>query len=150
MIGKFKDKIFTVSNEQIYTFNSFTNSVKLSYEEKEVEGSKSKMYIKGASLQDLSLTIDLIAELGVDVEAEINDWKSYAEIGVRDSLYIANKKYGGNWIVIGVSVSDMISDAKTIISATINVDFKEFAGQDNSKSKKVANDKSDASKKLKG
>lgn len=150
MIGKFKDKIFTVSNEQIYTFNSFTNSVKLSYEEKEVEGSKSKMYIKGASLQDLSLTIDLIAELGVDVEAEIGDWKSYAEIGVRDSLYIANKKYGGNWIVIGVSVSDMISDAKTIISATINVDFKEFAGQDNSKSKKVANDKSDASKKLKG
>ncbi len=33
-------------------------------------------------------------------------------------------------------MSDMISDAKTIISATINVDFKEFAGQDNSKSKK--------------
>lgn len=149
MLGKFKDKIFNVSNKSIYTFHSFSNSVKLSYEEKEVEGSKSKMYIKGASLQDLSITIDLIAELGVDVEAEIGDWKSYAESGIRDSLYVANKKYGGTWIVVGVSISDIYSNAKTILSATISVDFKEFAGQDNSKSKKVSNDKSMASTKLK-
>ena len=150
MIGKFKDKIFTVSNDKIYTFNAFSNSAKLSYEEKEVEGSKSKMYIKGASLQDLSLTIDVTTELGVDVEAEINDWKSYAESGARDSLYIANKKYGGTWIVVGVNISDVYNNDKTIISATISVDFKEFAGQDNSKKKKVSNDKSKASKKLKG
>lgn len=149
MLGKFKDKIFKVSNEAIYTFHSFSNSAKLSYEEKEVEGSKSKMYIKGALLQDLSLTIDLISELGIDVEAEIGDWKNYAESGVRDNLYIANKKYGGTWIVVGVSISDIYSNAKTILSATISVDFKEFAGQDNSKSKKVSNDKSTASTKLK-
>ncbi len=150
MIGKFKDKIFTVSNERIYTFNSLTNNAKLSYEEREVEGSKSKMYIKGASLQDLSLTINLVSELGVDVESEINDWKNYAESGARDSLYIANKKYGGTWIVVGVSISDIINNDKSILSATISVDFKEFAGQDTSKSKKVSKDKYKASKKLKG
>ena len=148
MIGKFKDKIFNVS-DKIYTFNNFSNNAKLSFEEQEVEGSKSKIYIKGSSLQDLSLSINLNSELGVDVESEINDWKSYAENGTRDNLYIANKKYGGTWIVTGVSVSDLYNTNKTIISATLNIDFKEFAGEGENKDKKVANDKSNASDKLK-
>lgn len=150
MLGKFKNKIFKVSNDKIYTFNNFTNSAKLNYEEKEVEGSKSKIYIKGSNLQDLTISIDLNAELGVNVGDEINDWKSYAESGARDSLYIASKKYGSTWIVTNVSVSDLYSNNKTIVSATLKVEFREFAGQNKSKSKTVSSDKSSASKKLKG
>lgn len=148
MIGKFKDKIFKVSNSEIYTFNSFSNNVKLNFEEQEVEGGKSKIYIKGSTLQELSLSIDLNAELGANVEEEINDWKTYGETGVKDNLYIANKKYGNTWIVTGVSVSDLYNTKDAIISATLSIDFKEFAGEGENKDKKVSNDKSNAANKL--
>ncbi len=149
MIGKFKDKVFSVSPNKIYTFNSFSNSAKLNFEEQEVEGGKAKIYKKGSALQDLSITLDLNAELGVDVKKEINDWKSYAESGAKDSLYIANGKYGGVWIVTNVSVSDLYNDSKIILSAVLSIDFKEFAGEGQNKDKKVSEDKANASKKLK-
>lgn len=127
-LGSFSSKGFEVSQNKIYTFDEYTRDISLNVEDQEVDGSKPSTYIKGTNLEPVSLTIKLRQSNSIDVETEINDWKSICEDGIPYMLFIGDKTVSNNkYLLTGVSLSDnnYIATGK-LIKTTMKLTFKEY------------------------
>lgn len=127
-LGSFSSKVFEVSQNKIYTFDEFTRDISINVEDQEVDGSKPSTYIKGTNLEPVSFTIKLRQSNSIDVETEINDWKSICEEGIPYMLFIGDKTVSNNkFLLTGVSLSDndYIATGK-IMRSTMKLTFKEY------------------------
>ncbi|MHC1683679.1 MAG: phage tail protein [Clostridiaceae bacterium] len=127
-IASFASKTFNASLKKVYTFNSFTRSGSLNIEEQEVEGQKPSSYIKGSSLEDLSLAIPLIAQNTINISTEIDSWMSIKDSKTPYPFILGNKMVGKNkFLLTNVSVSEATLNSKgEYLKATIQLQFKEF------------------------
>lgn len=127
-IASFGSKVFTASRNKIYTFDGLTRSGSLNIEEQEVEGQKPSTYIKGSTLEDVSLSVKMFRNLGVNIENEIDSWMDIKDTAKPYILMMGNAPIGKNkFLLTDVSVQDnAINGQGKYIKATIQLQFKEF------------------------
>lgn len=127
-LGSFSSKTFEVSQNKIYTFDEYSREIALNVEDQEVDGDKPSTYIKGTNLEQISLNIKLIQSSSINVETEINDWKSICEAATPYMLFIGNNPVSNNkYLLTGVSLSDNNYSIKgDQVKSTLKLTFKEY------------------------
>ncbi len=127
-LGSFSSKFFEVSQNKIYTFDEYTRDIAINVEDQEVDGDKPSTYIKGTNLEQVSFNVKLVQSSSIDVETEINDWKSICEGKEPYMLFIGNNPVSSNkYLLTGVSLSDntYIPSGK-LVKSTMKLTFKEY------------------------
>lgn len=103
-------KTWEVSSQAINDFSGLSTSFELEAEDNSaVEGSPLTNK-RGLKKQSLSFASTLIAQLGADVRAEIEDWKQW--VGQTGVLKIGGKTFGPNYILKSVKVANTQIDTK--------------------------------------
>lgn len=127
-ILEFGNKIFSVSPNRIYTFDSLERSGELSIDEQEVDGQKPSTYVKGPTLDKVGFNVVLKNTDNLDIRSEIESWMDIKDAAIPYYIIIGKKIYGKNkYLLTNVSVSDQIIMASgTISRATIRLDFSEY------------------------
>ena len=127
-IATFDKKTFNVSSNKILTFDKLSYGESLAVEQQEVTGQKPSTYIKGVSLMTIPLTVELKSSLGVDVQAEIDDWLNMLRAQTKNYFFLGNKPVSRNkFLLTRVDV-----DGKTILnnskvqSATLSIELQEY------------------------
>ena len=79
-VAQFGSKIFSVSKHKISTFSNLSISASLKSEEQEISGKKPSTSIKSVGLKNLSISLSLQRNLGVDVllEIETTAWLEFS------------------------------------------------------------------------
>ncbi|WP_459482125.1 phage tail protein [Clostridium saccharoperbutylacetonicum] len=127
-LGSFGNKTFEVSQNKIYTFDGYTRDISLGVEDQDVDGDKPSTYIKGIDLEKISFDIKLNQSSNIDVEKEINEWKSICESGSPYMLFLGNNPVSSNkFLLTGISLSDNFytSNGKQV-KTTLKLTFKEY------------------------
>lgn len=142
-LAVFGPKVFSVSQNKIYSFNEFSISGSINKESQERDGKKPATYIKGLGLESFSLSIPLTRQKNIDVRAEFNSWRSIRDTKIPYYFLLGGKPLIPNkFILESVELSDVtISPSGIILKATIQLKFEEFAAsgvKENSKSAKQA------------
>ena len=127
-IASFRNKIFTVNSNKIYTFSDLQYSSNYETEAQDVEGKKPSTYKKGSGLNTMSFSIKLDASFKVNPRKEMTDWENIKATGTPYPFILGNKSLGLNkWLLLDVSVSDMnIDNTGKILSANLNLKFEEY------------------------
>ncbi len=127
-IASFRNKIFTVNSNKIYTFSDLEYSSNYETETQDVEGKKPSTYKKGSGLNTMSFSIKLDASFKVNPRKEITDWENIKGTGTPYPFILGNKALGSNkWLLTEVSASDMIIDnTGKILSANLSLKFDEY------------------------
>lgn len=127
-IGSFGTKIFSTSDRRILTFRDFTYTTTPRYTEHEIIGEKPKMEYIGPGLDDITFTITLHVNLGIDVKKELESWRKMAANGESQRLIIGKKRLGkGKWSITGCSESwGVVTNKGGIISATGDITLREY------------------------
>ena len=127
-LATFDKKTFNVSSNKILTFDRLSYGESLAVEQQEVTGDKPSTYIKGLSLMTIPLTVELKSSLGVDVQAEIDDWLNMLRAQTKNYFFVGNKPVSRNkFLLTRVDV-----DGKTILnngkaqSATLSIELQEY------------------------
>ena len=103
-------KTWEVTSKKINDFTDFSTSFEVEAEENSsVEGSPLTNE-RGLKKQPVSFSSTLIAQLGVDVRAEIDGWKPW--VGQTGVLKIGGEVFGPNFMLKSVKVSNMVIDTK--------------------------------------
>lgn len=146
-IASFGNKVFNVSLNKIYTFDGYTRTSALNIEEQEVVGSKPSSYIKGSTLDDLGISINLKKMKGIDVRKEINEWNAIKDSKVAQNFILGGSRVGANkYLLVSVSESDFLIDKEgRVLSAKLDLKFKEFVRL-GKKEEKPSTSKDDKSK----
>lgn len=99
-VGSLGGIIFTVSSDKILTFNNQKSSVSAKYGKHQRHGRDTLLEYIGNDAETLTLDITLAAQLGVDVEAEIEKIRAAQRRGEIMKLVIGKKVYGRNcWVI---------------------------------------------------
>lgn len=127
-IATFGNKIFQVSSNKIYTFSGLSWSSSLETEAQEKLQSKPSTYIKGENLTNLAFEIQLRAELGVNVRAEIENWEAIKSSAQPSLFILGSKAIGKNkWLLKSVDVSDTdIDSSGRVLKATLKLSLEEY------------------------
>ncbi|MEB3103090.1 phage tail protein [Ferviditalea candida] len=127
-IASFRGKAFQVSANKKYTFSGLSWSGALDTETQDKLGSKPSTYIKGESLDGMSFEVPLRADFGINVRAQIEDWKAILASKKPDIFILGSKPLGKNkWLLKSVSVSDEEIDASgNFLKATLKLEFEEY------------------------
>lgn len=128
MIGYFRDIIFEVSDEKIYTFNGFKLDASARYEAHEIIGKKPITEYIASNLKTITLTINLNGSYGVSPIEEMRKWMNLAETGEADYLVIGWEVMGDDqWVVKSVSETwDTFFNEGQLLSGKIDVTFEEY------------------------
>lgn len=103
-------KTWEVTSKKINDFTDFSTSFEVEAEENSsVEGSPLTNE-RGLKKQPVSFSSTLIAQLGVDVRAEIDGWKPW--VGKTGVLKIGGEVFGSNFMLKSVKISNTVIDTK--------------------------------------
>lgn len=128
MVGSFGGKVFLVSSRRIFTFDGLSRTASVKTEEQDSSQGKPATYIKGASLEKISLQILLSAELGVDVSREIEEFIALASAMQPGKLILGGAPVGQyQWLLTEVSVQYQTIDAGgKVREASLKLNLQEF------------------------
>ncbi len=103
-VATYGEKVFAVSSNKIYTFDSLSRTAGYNVEEQDNGTGKPKLKKKAPKLETMTFNIKLKAD-SVNVRAEIKSWISM--VGESHYFILGKDKYGTNkWKLIDVNVSD--------------------------------------------
>lgn len=125
-IGTYGSKVFTVSDNSIYTFGAVSRSSSYTTDEQENGSKKPKVKNKAPGVDTLSFPLELRAD-SVNVRKEVEDWISMQ--GESHYFIVGKENYGKNkWKLVGVDVSNQEFGPGGILKkASLNLSFKENA-----------------------
>ncbi len=128
---EFAGKVFSVSPNRIYTFDSLERSGELSIDEQEVDGQKPSTYIKGPTLDKVGFNVVLKNAVNIDIRNEIESWMKIKDAGKPYYIVLGKKIYGNNkYLLTNVNASDQTVMPTGLISkATIRLEFSEYVRQ---------------------
>lgn len=129
LIGYWGSFEFQVSSDKVYTFDSYGRKLSLDIEEQELTGKKPSTYIKGEGLEEISITVDLKADLGVDVESELDKLRTALYSRSPQTFAIGDKPLSQNkWLLTNVDESETKLDNQgNYLSAKVSLTFQEYA-----------------------
>jgi len=127
-IALFKDKVFEVTSDKIYTFNEFQYSSTLETESQDASGKKPSTYNKGPGLSGFGFKIPLSVDYGVNPRKEIEDWEAMKDAAVAYPFILGKKPWGKNkWLLISVDpVGSVIDNDGNILSCDLSLKFQEY------------------------
>ncbi|HIU80005.1 MAG TPA: hypothetical protein IAC67_03725 [Candidatus Coproplasma excrementipullorum] len=103
-------KTWEVNSRKVNDFTDFSTSFEVEAEDNSsVEGSPLTNE-RGLKKQSLSFSSTLVAQLGVDVRAEIEDWKQW--VGQTGILKIGGETFGPNYMLKSVKIGSVQIDTK--------------------------------------
>lgn len=127
-IASYQKKVFNVSNNSRYTFDSLEWSGTLETEAQDKIKQKPSTFIKGEGLGSLSFDIPLRIGAKLDVRAEIEAWEAIKAKGAADYFILGTKPLGKTkWLLKSVAVSDTEIDGKgRMLKASLKLSFDEY------------------------
>lgn len=127
-IGSFGDIVFEVSEKKTQTFKDFERSGSARWDEHEIIGHKPKSEFGGPGLEEISFTILLKVELGINPSKQLEKLRKMRDSGKAAPFIIGGKPISQNyWVITELSESYKVVDAKgNILVAEVNVDLKEY------------------------
>ena len=127
-IGSFGETIFEVSAFKVLTFNGYKRTTKAKYATHEVIGRPPVMEFVGRELEEISLTIKLMSNLGVTPELEALNLREMCVNAEPNYLIIGETVYGENEYVITDVSEDVISwtGGGNVLVNKLDVTFKEY------------------------
>ena len=127
IVGAFGDTVFEVSMLRVITFDGFKRTVKAKYASHEIIGRPAVLEFVGRELEEISLTIKLMANLGVTPEEEALKLREMCQRGEPNFLIIGETVYGENEFVI-TDVTESINQwaGTNIMMNQLDLTFKEY------------------------
>lgn len=127
IVGAFGDTVFEVSMLRVITFDGFKRTVKAKYASHEIIGRPAVLEFVGRELEEISLTIKLMANLGVTPEEEALKLREMCQQGEPNFLIIGETVYGENEFVI-MDVTESINQwaGTNVMMNQLDVTFKEY------------------------
>lgn len=127
IVGAFGDTVFEVSMLRVITFDGFKRTVKAKYASHEIIGRPAVLEFVGRELEEISLTIKLMANLGVTPEEEALKLREMCQQGEPNFLIIGETVCGENEFVI-MDVTESINQwaGTNVMMNQLDVTFKEY------------------------
>ena len=127
IVGAFGDTVFEVSMLRVITFDGFKRTVKGKYASHEIIGRPAVLEFVGRELEEISLTIKLMANLGVTPEEEALKLREMCQRGEPNFLIIGETVYGENEFVI-TDVTESINQwaGTNVMMNQLDLTFKEY------------------------
>ena len=127
IVGAFGDTVFEVSMLRVITFDGFKRTVKAKYASHEIIGRPAVLEFVGRELEEISLTIKLMANLGVTPEEEALKLREMCQRGEPNFLIIGETVYGENEFVI-TDVTESINQwaGTNVMMNQLDLTFKEY------------------------
>lgn len=138
MIAVFGTKVFNVDSKKLHTFSDLTYDSTLETEKQEAKGKKPSTLIKGPGLNDMSFSIYLDVQLGMNPRSEFEDWEDIKDSEVAYPFVLGKKPLGTKWLVKNISMSEAIVDLfGNILSCKLALKFEEYERSGVEKAKKA-------------
>ena len=127
VIGAFGDTVFEVSMLKVLTFDGFKRTVKAKYASHEIIGRPAVLEFVGRELEEFTLTIKLMSNLGVTPEEEALKLREMCQQGEPNFLIIGETVYGENELVI-TDVTESVNQwlGTNVMANQLDVTFKEY------------------------
>ena len=128
MMAQWGPFLFGVSSEQIFTFRNMKRTYSSRWATHEVWGEKPKTESMGPASQEVTLTITLDAEYGINPLEALRLFREAAERGDVDYLYIGGKRISDNafYIASGTENWNEIWNEGELVRATAELTFGEY------------------------
>ena len=124
------DMVLGVDARQIYTFNGFDWSMGYKTESKDVKKKKPSVSAKAPNLEQINVTVKLVAMLGVDVKQEIGRWRTMCNKIAHFELSIGGELYGdagSTWYIKSLKVAEVEwGPGMRMNAATLTISFEEL------------------------
>ena len=124
------DMVLGVDARQIYTFDGFDWSMGYKTESKDVKKKKPNVSAKSPNLEQINITVKLIAALGVDVKQQIGLWRTACNGIARNELSIGGELYGdtgSTWYIKTLKVNEVEwGPGMRMDVATLSISFEEI------------------------
>lgn len=130
MIGSFGETVFTSSNNKVLTYSSLSRSADARYTEHSLIGKKPQLEFIGPSLDEVSYSIRLDSQLGVDPKTEIDRLRDIRDNGIAKPLFFG-KNFVGNFVITGMSENQRITNPRSgrLTLAEISITLKEYTNE---------------------
>lgn len=127
MIGSYGGIVFSTSESRVQNFKDLKRDVSTRYATHEIINSKPRIEYLGVALETASMTIELNANLGINVVSMIDKWTSYCKSGAISALVLGGRVIGTSWVVTSVAQAyGIITNNGRIISATLDISLQEY------------------------
>ena len=127
IVGAFGDTVFEVSMLRVITFDGFKRTVKAKYASHEIIGRPAVLEFVGRELEEVSLTIKLMSNLGVAPEEEALKLREMCQRGEPNFLIIGETVIGENEFVI-MDVTESVNQwiGTNIMVNQLDLNLKEY------------------------
>jgi len=128
MIGAWGPLVFTVSEKQVKTFDSFKRSESARWAKHDIHLAKPKPDFLGPGQGQITFNMMFTASLGVNPIKELDKLVRYVRSGEAHTLIIGSKRYGvGKWYISSVS-EDMkhFDNRGNVLSGSASVTMEEY------------------------
>lgn len=128
MIAIWGDVVFTVSDQQVKTFDAFKRTESARWSKHDIHGQKQKAEFIGIDAGKISFTMHFSAYLGVDPRAEIDKFLKKVRSGEANTLIIGTKRIGVNkWYIPTNDESwNHVDNRGNLLTADLNVTMEEY------------------------
>lgn len=128
MIGFYGDIVFETTDKRILHFSGLQRSASSRWATHDVIRKKPASEFIGPDLDQISFTVDVRADHGVNPLIEIDKWLRKCRSGTVETFVIGNKGFGlDKWSVKSVSQSfNVIYNKGEVFSASVNVTLEEY------------------------
>ena len=127
IVGAFGDTVFEVSMLRVITFDGFKRTVKAKYASHEIIGRPAVLEFVGRELEEVSLTIKLMSNLGVTPEEEALKLREMCQRGEPNFLIIGETVIGENEFVL-MDVTESVNQwiGTNIMVNQLDLNLKEY------------------------
>lgn len=128
MIGAWGDLVFTVSADQVKTFDAFKRDESSRWSQHDIHLNKPKSEFLGPGQGKITFTMHFSASMGVNPIVELDKLVRYVRSGEAHTLVIGHKRYGvGKWYMSSVNEDfKYIDNRGNVLSGSANVSLEEY------------------------
>lgn len=128
MIAIWGDVVFTVSDQQVKTFDAFKRTESARWSMHDIHGQKQKAEFIGIDAGKISFTMHFSAYLGVDPREELNKFIKCVRSGEAHTLIIGTKRIGvSKWYIPTTDESwNHVDNRGNLLTADLNVTMEEY------------------------
>ena len=128
MIGVWGDVVFSVSLEEVKTFDNYKRSESARWSKHDIHTQKQKAEFVGIDAGNLSFTMHFSAVHGVNPVKELDKFFRYVRSGEAHTLVIGSKRVGvSKWYIPKIDESwNYIDNRGNVLTADINITMEEY------------------------
>ena len=127
VVGAFGDVVFEASSLKIETVKDVKRSVKAKYATHDIVGHKSRLEFVGLEPDEITFSMQLNRDLGVNVDMEIKKLLTMLRAGEANYLILGNRAVGqGQWVLTSLTIDHKYADREgNPLYAEVDVTLKE-------------------------